>query len=319
MIAILSLPLFAAASFGDMQAPAAVRNFRLIICLATILVMGSMVYIRQHLLDRELLSLLEGSRQSFQNLQVLQAQLVQTEKLASLGQLVSGAAHELNNPLTAMLGYSELLLESSGEGAQRSIAEKVGDYIRNTNVLIAGLLSFARQSPSQKKALDLNGLVQTAAKISEPQFHTAGVSLRPKLAANLPRVGGDSNQLLQVCLNVMKRALAKMPKSGGTLELCTSEKDGSVCLDFISSAESWPNAGAHDATRRLSGNLLRAVGLETFLPILQNHDARVAVHNAHVLGIELPVYSLGAESEKRRSVAAVLAAEGAVTTPPIVL
>ncbi len=77
--------------------------------------MGVLVFLRQYLLDRELLRLLNHSRESFDNLKRLQAQILQSEKLASIGQLVGGAAHELNNPITAMLGYSDMLLSTASD------------------------------------------------------------------------------------------------------------------------------------------------------------------------------------------------------------
>lgn len=125
MIVILSLPIFAAWTLFDVTSPSRVRNFRLMLTLVTMMIMGGIVFLRQHLLDLELIRLLRSSEESFENLKRLQAQLIQSEKLASLGQLVGGAAHELNNPLTAMLGYSELLAESGLTEEQRSLASRL--------------------------------------------------------------------------------------------------------------------------------------------------------------------------------------------------
>ena len=111
MIAAFSLPLFAVWALSDTAVPARIRSVRLLVTLGAALVLGGMVFLRQRLLDAELVRLLKHSRESVENLKVLQAQIIHSEKLASIGQLVGGAAHELNNPITAMLGYSDLLVE----------------------------------------------------------------------------------------------------------------------------------------------------------------------------------------------------------------
>ena len=95
-----------------MRFPPASRIFRLALTLIAAFFMGVMVLVRQRLLDRELTQLLHHSRESVDSLNHLQAQILQSEKLASIGQLVGGAAHELNNPITAMLGYSDMLLST---------------------------------------------------------------------------------------------------------------------------------------------------------------------------------------------------------------
>src|SRR4029077_12227411 len=110
--------------------PSRVHTFRLLLTLSAMLIMGAIVFIKQHFLDVELIRLLRASRQSFQELQLLQAQLVQSEKLASMGQLVGGAAHELNNPLTAMLGYSELLSATELTPEQRSLTAKISQQTK---------------------------------------------------------------------------------------------------------------------------------------------------------------------------------------------
>jgi signal transduction histidine kinase len=232
MIAIFSLPLFAAWCVFDTRTPPDVRTFRLVVTLACMLVMGVMVFRKQHLLDRELIGLLRTSEDSFENLTRLQVQLVQSEKLASLGQLVGGAAHELNNPLTAILGYSELLTDTSLNIEQRAIAEKIGHQVRRTKALVSSLLSFAKQVPVEKTLLDLNALATTAVKLAQPQLHSVSIQIRAELAPNLPRILGDSNQLLQVCLHITNNALYAMSAKGGVLMVRTREEDEHIFLEF---------------------------------------------------------------------------------------
>jgi signal transduction histidine kinase len=232
MIAIFSLPLFAAWSIFDTGTPSNVRTFRLVVTLGCILVIGLMVFRKQHLLDRELIGLLRASEESFENLRRLQVQLVQSEKLASLGQLVGGAAHELNNPLTAILGYSEILTETPLNAEQRALAEKIGQQVRRTKALVASLLSFAKQVPVEKSLLNLNALTNTAVKLSQPQLRAVNVQVRTDLAPNLPLVLGDSNQLLQVCLHITNNALYAMSAMGGVLTVSTREETDHILLEF---------------------------------------------------------------------------------------
>ena len=151
MIAVFSLPLFAAWAMSDAASPPH-PSIPARPDSGAAFFMGVMVFVRQHLLDRELIRLLNRSRESFDNLKRLQAQILQSEKLASIGQLVGGAAHELNNPITAMLGYSDMLLSTPLTPEQQPLAAKIGQYVRRTKSLVASLISFARQAPAPKSS-----------------------------------------------------------------------------------------------------------------------------------------------------------------------
>jgi len=223
MLVILSLPVFAAWSVFDETNPR-VRNIRLVTTLITMMIMGGIVFLRQHLLDRELIRLLRASQDSFEDLKQLQAQLVQSEKLASLGQLVGGAAHELNNPLTAMLGYSELLAESGLTEEQRTLATKISLQVKRTRVLISSLLNFAKQVPGEKTLVDVNTVAQTAVKLCQPQFSTHKVEVQMSLANELPQVSADPNQLLQVCLHIASNALQALDEVGGGILIIRSRQ-----------------------------------------------------------------------------------------------
>src|ERR1700722_16484340 len=148
MIAVFSLPLFAAWAMFQAGVQPQVRSFRVALTLIAAFVMGVMVFVRQYLLDRELIHLLNHSRESFHSLKRLQAQILQSEKLASIGQLVGGAAHELNNPITAMLGYSDLLLSTQLTAEQQTLAAQISHHTRKTRSLVASLLSFAKRTPA---------------------------------------------------------------------------------------------------------------------------------------------------------------------------
>lgn len=230
MIAVFSLPLFAAWALSDTAVPSRIRLFRLTLTLMAALVMGVMVFVRQYLLDRELMHLLDHSHESFNNLKHLQAQILQSEKLASIGQLVGGAAHELNNPITAMLGYSDLLLSTRLTVEQAPIAARIGQHVRRTKSLVASLISFARQGPAPKTPIDLNTLGRAAIKLTQPQWQSLKIEVRTQFDADLPKVLGDPNQLLQVCLQLVGNCLHVMSEQGGKILTVSTERQAGICV-----------------------------------------------------------------------------------------
>ncbi len=289
MIAIFSLPLFAAWSLSNPLVPARIRAFRLGLTLAAAFVMGLMVFLRQRTLDRELIRLLQRSQESFDNLGRLQAQILQSEKLASVSQLVGGAAHELNNPITAMLGYSDLLFNTPLTEEQQRLASKIGQHVRRTKSLVASLISFARQAPTPKSPVDLNTLARTAVKLTEPQSANSGVEIRTQFATGMPKIIGDSNQLLQVCLQLLANCLHVLAEHGGRVLYVGSERDEGYCVVQILTeplAAATPDA-EHNAAQRGS-----SLGLSACQGILQEHRGRISSeHRADgslLMRVELP-------------------------------
>jgi two-component system NtrC family sensor kinase len=259
------------------------------------MLMGGVVFLRQHLLDRELIRLLRTSQESFEDLKHLQAQLIQSEKLASLGQLVGGAAHELNNPLTAMLGYSELLAESGLTEEQRTLATKIALQVKRTRVLIASLLNFARQAPGEKIAVDANSVVQTAVKLCQPQFSTHKVEVQTSLATDLPQISADPNQLLQVCLHVASNALQALDEvGGGIFSVKTRRKGDGIVLEF---SDNGPGAREPEKvfdpfyTTRPVGRGA-GLGLSACYGIIQDHHGLIQctnrVEGGTTIHIEIP-------------------------------
>jgi signal transduction histidine kinase len=233
MIAAFSRPLFAAWALLDTALPAAIRSFRLVLTLTAALLMGVMVFVRQRLLDGELLRLLSHSRESLDNLKRLQAQIMQAEKLASVGQLVGGVTHELNNPITAMLGYSDLLLTTPLNPEQHELAARIGQHVRRTKSLVASLLSFARQGPAAMASVDLKTLLRTAVKLSQPQWQALKIEVRTELSPDPLIVQGDSNQLLQVCIQIINDALYAVGQCRGrTLIVAAEKRDGLAILNI---------------------------------------------------------------------------------------
>lgn len=234
MLAILSLPVLGLwALLFDTSVPR-IRQFRLFACLITMLVLGASVFLKQHLLDHQLLKLVETTDRSYENLQRLQDELVQKEKLASLGQLVAGAAHEINNPVTAILGYSELLCsDPSVPPAQVSMARKIGQQARRTRDLVSDLLSFAQQTPAEKSSLDIAMLLQRAVQMEMAHTNGKNIHVEVKVARSLPPVVANANQLLQSFVQIIANAVDALEEvSGGTIVISAAAQAGYVVLEF---------------------------------------------------------------------------------------
>ena len=298
MLAVFSLPIFAWLAFFNREIPGPVRNFRLALTLAAIVLMGALIFLKQHFLDIELIRLLRSSRQAFQDLQTLQAQLVQSEKLASLGHLVGGAAHELNNPLTAMLGYSELLSGTDLSNEQRALSDKISQQAKRIRSLVASLLSFAKQVPASKSLVDLNLVVQTALKLCRTQLQSASAQYAVDLEDSLPNVRGDSNQLLKVFIQIISNAAHAMAeRQGGILGVTTRSTEGAVSIEF---ADNGPGISEPSRvfdpfyTTRPVGQGT-GLGLSMCYGILQEHGGRITCSNRAEGGasflVELPAAS----------------------------
>ena len=305
MIAVFSLALLAVWAISDSNAPMRIRSFRLSLTFGAALGMGVMVLIRQQMLDRELVRLLQTSRDAFANLKRLQAQILQSEKLASVGQLVGGAAHELNNPITAMLGYSDLLLNTKLTPEQQTFAEKIGLSVRRTKSLVASLISFARQKAAAKTPLDLNTLARTAVKLAEPQWQALEIEVRTEFDNGLPKVLGDSNQLLQVCLQLIGNGLHALSERGGNVLTVSTRKTADVCiLQIAAEPATLPSAGADQTSSTVVEE--DSLGISACEGILQEHFGHILRQTGRdgslVLRVELPVVWPAPESSKESTV-----------------
>jgi two-component system NtrC family sensor kinase len=149
--------------------------------------------------------------------QRMEEQLFQTEKLASLGTLSAGVAHEINNPLAVILGFNEILLDRlPADSKEHEILKTIERQGLNCKRIVENLMGFAR-TPSQQEAFsDLNHNLQTVLLLVQNTLLTKKVDLKLQLAADLPQVKGGAGELQQVFLNLITNAVAAMPE-GGTL------------------------------------------------------------------------------------------------------
>ena len=138
---------------------------------------------------------------------MLRSKLMHAEKMAAVGKLVSGVAHEVNNPLTAILGFTDLLMENPElpESARHNLRVILQEAQR-TKQIVQNLLSFARQMPPQRQPLQLNSILQRTVHLRSYDFISHGIEVVERLDESLPQVIGDSHQLQQVFLNILDNA-----------------------------------------------------------------------------------------------------------------
>jgi two-component system NtrC family sensor kinase len=234
MWGVLAAPVLAAWSEFASTAPDAVKRFRLIVTLVAIFVGAALVFLRQYLVYQERTRLVHELWESLENVKRLQTHFVQSEKLASLGQLAAGAAHEINNPLTAILGYADVLtIENAANTRAHSLGDKIREQARRTKDLVNNLLSFARQVPAEKQLLDLNSVLTGAVQLRNLDLRGKNIRIELENRSILPAVRGDPNQLLQVFYHLISNAVDAMESAGGgVLLIRTLRERGNVVIEF---------------------------------------------------------------------------------------
>jgi len=296
MAAVISLPVFAIYTLRFSHDDPEVRDFRLMATLIASVPLAFLIFLRTHLADRDRSRLLARSEQSIENLKRLQAQIVQSEKLVSLGQLAAGAAHEINNPLAAILGFSDLLADDPTVPEKaRATASKIRDQARRTKTLVGNLLSFARQVPAERTLLDINTVVNNAVQLRALDLRSGTTRIELQLESVLPGVRGDGNQLMQVFFNIISNALEAMEAAnGGVLTIKTIRDRANVVILF---SDTGP--GLKDPQRVFDPFYTTkpvgkgtGLGLSICFGIVQEHGGKILSYNRQeggaVFRVELP-------------------------------
>ncbi|MCL6480643.1 MAG: PAS domain S-box protein [Firmicutes bacterium] len=246
--------------------------------------------------------LYEETRRAYEDLRRTQEQLLQSEKMAAVGQLISGVAHELNNPLTAILGYSQLLASSSEVTERGSqYVEKLYRQAQRTHRIVQNLLSFARQHKPERLPVKVNQILEDTLMLREYDLKLNNIRVHRHLDPNLPLTSGDAHQLQQVFLNILNNAVDAILEQArqGEIWVETRAENGMLVVEITDSGP-----GVTDPLRIFDPfYTTKAVGKGTGLGlsicygIVREHGGEIRARNSPPRGatftVSLPVLSAG--------------------------
>jgi PAS domain S-box-containing protein len=265
--------------------------------------------------------LYEETRQAYENLRHTQEQLLHSEKLAAVGQLISGVAHELNNPLTAILGYSQLLT-SSGQMGQQGIeyADKLYKQAQRTHRIVQNLLSFARQHKPERVPVQINQALEETLALRDYDLRMHNIRVHLDLAENFPVTSADPHQLQQVFLNMVNNAVDAILEhsTDGDLWVRTALNGDRLCIEFTDSGP-----GVKDASRVFDPFYTTkpvgkgtGLGLSICYGIITEHGGTIQVRNVPTRGasftIQLPHQPLASPTFSVPSQKAVSGRDGRI-------
>jgi signal transduction histidine kinase len=253
---------------------------------------------------REVRELAASINELMVTLEMTRASLVQSEKLSSLGELVAGVAHELNNPLTTVIGYAELAIKEKGCGEEiRRDLEMINEGARRAAQIVRSLLAFARNDSREKTLVGVNGVLEKVLGLTANQIRLDNIEIRLELAPGsaLPMVKAHDRQLQQVFLNLVNNAHQAMAslKRPGILTVKTEHRNGMV---LITVADTGPGISKADLTRIFDPFFTTkpvgqgtGLGLSVSYGIVQEHGGKIRAESEEGHGatfvVELPVIS----------------------------
>jgi signal transduction histidine kinase/CheY-like chemotaxis protein len=236
----------------------------------------------------------------------IQSKLLQTEKMAALGHLVSGIAHELNNPLTAIMGYGQLLLGHGLMPAQHSEAKKIYQEAERARRIVKNLLYFGRENKPERTRVDINEIVERTLALRSYELKVENIMVECDLAADLPETMADPYQLQQVVLNLIVNAEQALleGRGQGEVKIQTYRTAGNkISLEVSDDGPGIPREIASRIfdpffTTKPSG-VGTGLGLSIVYGIVQQHGGEVTFESQPGAGakfvVELPITAIPIE------------------------
>lgn len=241
----------------------------------------------------------ESLRKRTEDLQAARDELVQAEKLAAVGSMAAGLAHEMNNPLTSIIGYMHLALRSRDLNFERARLERVAEQAARAAGVVRNLLSFARKREPEKEHASVNAIVRKAIELKEYELRVSGIGVRTELDPSLPMTMLDSNQMSQVLVNLMTNAEQTMVEARipGTIQITTRARAGRIQIELSDEgpgipAESLPRLFEPFFSTKEVGRGT-GLGLSICYGIVQEHGGSISVENRRGGGacftVDLPI------------------------------
>ena len=231
-------------------------------------------------------------------LQETQVRLLQSEKMASLGSLAAGVAHEINNPLGGILIYASLLMEDFEASSDPRVQDlkKIVDEASRCKEIVKSLLEFGRQTESRFEPIDINKAIVDGLFFLEKQVLFHDIKIVKHLDQSLPPVEGDPNQLKQVFMNMMVNAAEAMSEGGGALTITTGSApdESTIFISFQDEGTGIPSeiqSKIFDPFFTTKGvGKGTGLGLSTSYGIIQNHHGNIDVESKPDRGTTFTIY-----------------------------
>lgn len=230
---------------------------------------------------------------------MIEQQLIQAEKLTSLGEMLSGVAHELNNPLTGIIGFSELILEKEPLPDIKNSISKINKEALRCKKIVQNLLTFARRHAPEREYININDIIQTALELREYDLNVNNIKVATSLDLNLPMTMADAFQIQQVFLNIINNAQHAMieHEGKGMLTISTSFKNDIITIRL---SDTGPGIAPENLSRIFDPFFTTkgvgkgtGLGLSISYGIIKEHGGRISVASKLEEGaaftIELPV------------------------------
>ncbi len=245
-----------------------------------------------------------------------QAQLLQAEKLSTIGEVIAGVAHELNNPLSAVLGFSQLLLARSADETQRRYLDRVHEGAVRCQKIVRNLLSFARKHKPERRPAQIHEILEKTLELREYQLRVHGIEVVRDFAENVPQTMLDNHQMQQVFLNLIRNAeqaivAARRP---GRLVLRTRAEQGWIRVEIEDNGTGMPQEILPKIfdpffTTKEPGEGT-GLGLSVSYGIVQEHGGHIQVRSHEGSGstfvVELPILEAAAEPPAQETPAPAL-------------